>query len=110
LSLGVGGERDSHKRKIMGTVAQRFADGVIVTDDNPRNEDPKAIRDEISQGCPQAKEIGDRAEAIAYAIGELQAGDVLVVAGKGHEQEQRVGSKVIPFKDKNVIHAVLAGK
>src|SRR5690606_25574491 len=95
--FGAGGDRDRGKRPIMGEIAVRLADLAIVTDDNPRSEDPAAIRGEILAGAAAAREIGDRREAIRAAVAELAEGDVLVVAGKGHEQGQIVGSVVHPF-------------
>lgn len=97
--FGCGGNRDAGKRPIMGRIATGLADVVIVTDDNPRHENPKHIRAEILAGAPDAVEMPDRREAIAWAIGELRAGDVLVVAGKGHEQGQIIGDRVEPFDD-----------
>jgi len=97
--FGCGGDRDAGKRKIMGEIAGTHADIVVVTDDNPRSEDPAQIRAEIMQGCPEANEIGDRGEAIKWAISHLQEGDVLVVAGKGHEEGQIIGKTVLPFND-----------
>ena len=97
--FGCGGDRDRGKRPIMGAIATSNADVVIVTDDNPRTEDPAAIRAEILAAAPGAREIGDRAEAIRAAVGMLQPGDVVVVAGKGHETGQIVGQTVIPFSD-----------
>jgi UDP-N-acetylmuramoyl-L-alanyl-D-glutamate--2,6-diaminopimelate ligase len=83
----------------MGGIAARLADVAIVTDDNPRSEDPARIRREVLFGCPQAREIGDRAVAIRTAIADLRDGDVLVIAGKGHESGQIVGSEIRPFLD-----------
>jgi UDP-N-acetylmuramoyl-L-alanyl-D-glutamate--2,6-diaminopimelate ligase len=97
--MGCGGDRDKGKRPIMGAIAVDKADVVIVTDDNPRTERPEAIRAEILIAAPGAQEIGDRAEAIAAGVAMLGAGDVLVVAGKGHETGQLVGDKVLPFSD-----------
>lgn len=97
--FGAGGDRDRGKRPLMGRAAARLADLAIVTDDNPRSENPAAIRAAIRQGCPGAIEIGDRAQAIAAGLGALGPGDVLAVAGKGHEQGQTVGDCVIPFDD-----------
>ena len=97
--FGAGGDRDRGKRRLMGEAAARLADVAVVTDDNPRSEDPAEIRAEIRKGCPDAREIGDRREAIAWAVSELKAGDVLIVAGKGHEQGQIVGETVYPFDD-----------
>ena len=97
--FGCGGDRDRGKRPIMGEIAARLADRVIVTDDNPRSEDPASIRAEILTAAPDAIEIGDRAEAIRTAIAELGDGDVLLVAGKGHEDYQLVGSEKRHFSD-----------
>jgi UDP-N-acetylmuramoyl-L-alanyl-D-glutamate--2,6-diaminopimelate ligase len=97
--FGCGGDRDRGKRPIMGGIATSLADRVIVTDDNPRTERPEAIRAEIMAAARGAREIGDRAEAIRTAVRELAAGDVLVIAGKGHEQGQIVGSEIRPFDD-----------
>jgi UDP-N-acetylmuramoyl-L-alanyl-D-glutamate--2,6-diaminopimelate ligase len=106
--FGCGGDRDRGKRPQMGEIAARLADRVIVTDDNPRSEDPAAIRAEILAGCPGATEIGDRAEAIKTAVGELAAGDLLVIAGKGHETYQIVGDRTLPFDDAAVARAAVA--
>jgi UDP-N-acetylmuramoyl-L-alanyl-D-glutamate--2,6-diaminopimelate ligase len=97
--FGAGGDRDRGKRPLMGAVAARLADAVIVTDDNPRTEDPAAIRAAVAAGCPGATVIGNRAAAIAAGLSDLGPGDVLAVAGKGHEQGQTVGTTVIPFDD-----------
>jgi UDP-N-acetylmuramoyl-L-alanyl-D-glutamate--2,6-diaminopimelate ligase len=106
--FGAGGDRDRGKRPLMGAIAARLADGVIVTDDNPRSEEPKSIRAAILAACPDALDIGDRAAAIAAGLEGLGAGDVLVVAGKGHEQGQTNGSEVLPFDDVSVVRG-LAG-
>jgi UDP-N-acetylmuramoyl-L-alanyl-D-glutamate--2,6-diaminopimelate ligase len=108
--FGAGGDRDKGKRPEMGAVAARAADVAIVTDDNPRSEDPSTIRAEIMAACPEAVEIGDRAEAISTAIGKLEQGDVLVVAGKGHETGQTVGKTVIPFSDHEAVLACTSGQ
>ena len=108
--FGAGGDRDKGKRPEMGAVAARDADVAIVTDDNPRSEVPAVIRSEIMAACPGAIEIGDRAEAIARAIEGLEAGDVLVVAGKGHETGQTVGKTVIPFSDHEVVLTSVGGR
>ena len=97
--FGCGGDRDAGKRRPMGDAARRFADRVIVTDDNPRGEDPAAIRREVLAGCPGATEIGDRGAAIRKAVAELAAGEALVIAGKGHETGQIVGGEIRPFDD-----------
>ncbi len=106
--FGCGGDRDRGKRPAMGRIAATRADRVFLTDDNPRGEAPAAIRAEILSACPGAAEIGDRAEAIAAAVSELRPGDVLVVAGKGHEQGQIVGDTVRPFDDAAVVRAAVA--
>lgn len=97
--FGCGGNRDPGKRPMMGKIASDLADEVIVTDDNPRYEEAKDIRAQILEAAQGAKEIDDRAEAIRFAVNNLKKGDVLVVAGKGHEQGQIVGEKVLPFDD-----------
>jgi UDP-N-acetylmuramoyl-L-alanyl-D-glutamate--2,6-diaminopimelate ligase len=97
--FGAGGDRDRGKRPLMGAVAARLADAVIVTDDNPRTEDAAAIRAAVAAACPGAAVIGDRAQAIAAGLSDLGPGDVLAVAGKGHEQGQTIGTTVIPFDD-----------
>lgn len=97
--LGCGGNRDAGKRPIMGRIASGLSDLVIVTDDNPRHEDAAAIRAAVMEGAPDAIEIGERGAAIEWAVRELREGDVLVVAGKGHEQGQIVGDTVHPFDD-----------
>ncbi|MFZ4534604.1 MAG: glutamate ligase domain-containing protein, partial [Alsobacter sp.] len=105
--FGCGGDRDRGKRPLMGAIATERADTVIVTDDNPRSEDPAAIRAAILAAAPGAREIGDRATAIRTAVSELGPGDVLVVAGKGHETGQIVGDRVLPFSDHAAIAAAL---
>ncbi|MEM7441845.1 MAG: UDP-N-acetylmuramoyl-L-alanyl-D-glutamate--2,6-diaminopimelate ligase [Pseudomonadota bacterium] len=97
--FGCGGDRDPGKRPQMGAVVQRLADRPIVTDDNPRTEDPAAIRAAVMAACPDGLEIGDRAEAIRAGVNALDQGDVLVIAGKGHEPGQIVGDEVRPFDD-----------
>jgi UDP-N-acetylmuramoyl-L-alanyl-D-glutamate--2,6-diaminopimelate ligase len=97
--FGAGGDRDRTKRPLMGEIAGRLADRAIVTDDNPRSEDPAAIRAEVRAGHPGLEEIGDRREAIRAAVADLRDGDVLVVAGKGHEQGQTIAGVVHPFDD-----------
>jgi UDP-N-acetylmuramoyl-L-alanyl-D-glutamate--2,6-diaminopimelate ligase len=106
--FGAGGDRDRGKRPLMGQAASRLADVVIVTDDNPRGEIPASIRAAILTACPGAREIGDRTKAIETALNDLSPGDVLVVAGKGHEQGQIVGTTILPFDDVTVIRR-LAG-
>ncbi|HKA99391.1 MAG TPA: UDP-N-acetylmuramoyl-L-alanyl-D-glutamate--2,6-diaminopimelate ligase [Methyloceanibacter sp.] len=105
--FGCGGDRDKGKRPEMGKVAVAKADRAIVTDDNPRSESPAEIRRQILAAAPGALEIGDRASAIAEAIAGLERGDVLLVAGKGHETGQTVGTKVIPFSDHDAVTAAL---
>lgn len=102
LVFGAGGDRDSGKRAPMGDVAARLADLVIVTDDNPRSEDPAAIRSQIMAGAPGASDIAGRREAIAAAIADARDGDIVLIAGKGHEQGQIVGDLVLPFDDVSV--------
>jgi UDP-N-acetylmuramoyl-L-alanyl-D-glutamate--2,6-diaminopimelate ligase len=97
--IGAGGDRDRGKRPLMGRAAAEHADVVFVTDDNPRSEDPAAIRAEILAACPEANEVGDRAEAILRAVDALGPGDALLVMGKGHERGQTVGDTVFPFDD-----------
>jgi len=108
--FGCGGDRDRAKRPIMGEIAARLADVAILTDDNPRSEDPAAIRAEVRKGAPGAVEIGDRRAAIAHAAAMLRQGDVLVVAGKGHEQGQIVGETVYPFDDATEVARALKGE
>jgi UDP-N-acetylmuramoyl-L-alanyl-D-glutamate--2,6-diaminopimelate ligase len=100
--LGAGGDRDEGKRAAMGAVAAQHSDVVIVTDDNPRTEDPALIRRAVLDGAPSATEIGDRREAIAAAVAMAKAGDIVLLAGKGHEQGQIVGDRVLPFDDVTV--------
>lgn len=107
--FGCGGDRDAKKRPLMGEIATRQADDVIVTDDNPRSEDPAAIRKAILAAAPGAREIGDRAEAINTVIAELKKGDTLVIAGKGHETGQIIGTETIPFSDQDTALAALGG-
>lgn len=112
--FGAGGDRDRAKRAEMGTVAAQGADMVIVADDNPRGEDPAAIRRMILSGAPDAREIGDRREAIATAIAEAGTGDIVLIAGKGHEQGQIVGTgdsmKILPFDDVDVARVCAASE
>jgi UDP-N-acetylmuramoyl-L-alanyl-D-glutamate--2,6-diaminopimelate ligase len=105
--FGCGGDRDKGKRPLMGAIAADLADRVIVTDDNPRSEDPAAIRSAILKDAPGAIEIGDRGEAIRAGIAELKNGDVLLIAGKGHESGQIVGDRVLPFSDQDEVRKVL---
>ena len=106
--FGAGGDRDSGKRPLMGAIAAENADVVIITDDNPRSEDPATIRAAILAAAPGAREIGDRAEAIRIAISELQPGDALLIAGKGHETGQIVGDRVLHFSDHDAAKAALS--
>ncbi len=105
--FGCGGDRDKGKRPLMGEIAARLADIVIVTDDNPRGEEPAVIRSEIMVAAPEAIEIGDRHKAIVEAVSMLKSGDTLIVAGKGHEEGQTVGDKVMPFSDHVEVAAAL---
>ena len=97
--VGAGGDRDATKRPLMGQAAAENADLVIVTDDNPRSEDPATIRSAVLLGAPEAMEVGDRAEAILRGIDALGPGDALLIAGKGHETGQIVGDDLLPFDD-----------
>lgn len=106
--FGAGGDRDAGKRPLMGAIAAQYADAVIVTDDNPRSENPVAIRAEILAAASGAAEIGDRGEAIRSAVASLRPGDVLLIAGKGHETGQIIGDKVLPFSDHEAARAALA--
>jgi UDP-N-acetylmuramoyl-L-alanyl-D-glutamate--2,6-diaminopimelate ligase len=113
--FGCGGDRDRGKRPIMGEISARLADVTIVTDDNPRSEDPAAVRAAIMEGAravagADVREIGDRAAAIAAGASLLGQGDILLVAGKGHETGQIVGSKVLPFSDHEAVRAALGSK
>ena len=106
--LGCGGDRDKGKRPMMGRIAAELADLVIVTDDNPRSERPETIRADILAGCSGAREIADRAEAIRAGVGLVGDGDVLLIAGKGHETGQILGTTVLPFSDHEAVHAALS--
>lgn len=108
--FGCGGDRDRKKRPLMGEVAARQADLVIVTDDNPRSEDPATIRRSILDATPGALEIADRGEAIRKAIADLGEGDTLLIAGKGHETGQIIGDKVLPFSDQDTAMAALEAR
>ncbi len=114
LVFGCGGDRDQGKRSEMGSIADSLADHIIVTDDNPRAEDPAAVRRDILRGMhsgdgDRIREIGDRRAAIRKAVAALAAGDVLVVAGKGHETGQIIGDDVLPFDDAEEVRTALAG-
>src|SRR5690242_3545884 len=106
--FGAGGDRDAGKRPIMGAIAAENADHVIVTDDNPRSENPSTIRAAILAAAKGASDIGDRTEAIRAGIAALQPGDALLIAGKGHETGQIVGDKILPFSDHEAVAAALA--
>ena len=108
--FGAGGDRDQGKRPLMGAIAAEKADTVIVTDDNPRSENPAAIRAAILKAARGATEIGDRGEAIRRSVAALQPGDVLLVAGKGHESGQIVGDRILPFSDHEAVAAALKEK
>jgi len=108
--FGCGGDRDAGKRPQMGAIAEKLADRAIVTDDNPRSEDPALIRRAILAASPKAQEIGDRAAAIHAAIGMMTLGDVVLIAGKGHERGQIIGNQTLPFDDAEVARAALSGK
>lgn len=103
IVFGCGGDRDPGKRVLMGEAAAQYADQITVTDDNPRGEDPAEIRKQALEGCPGAANIGDRREAIFAAMRALEPGDVLCVAGKGHEQGQTIAGRTIPFDDASVV-------
>lgn len=105
--FGCGGDRDRGKRPLMGEVAAKHADLVIVTDDNPRSEDPALIRSDVLAGVPDGLEIGDRGAAIQHAIKDLRKGDTLLIAGKGHETGQIIGDRVVPFSDQETARAAL---
>jgi UDP-N-acetylmuramoyl-L-alanyl-D-glutamate--2,6-diaminopimelate ligase len=109
--IGAGGDRDRGKRPVMGQIASRLADVVVVTDDNPRSEDPAAIRAEVlagaSEGDAEVREVGDRREAIRLAVSLARPGDCLVVAGKGHETGQEVAGRKHPFDDRDELRAAL---
>jgi UDP-N-acetylmuramoyl-L-alanyl-D-glutamate--2,6-diaminopimelate ligase len=110
LVFGAGGDRDPSKRAKMGVIAAREADIAIVTDDNPRSEDPAAIRAQVMEGCPEAREIGDRSQAIRTAVDMLGEGDVLLIAGKGHETGQTMGGRTTPFDDREEARRWLAAR
>ena len=108
--FGCGGNRDSGKRSQMGVVAAKYADKVIITDDNPRNEEAGFIRQDILQACSQGVEIGDRAEAIAFGLEDLGSGDILLIAGKGHETGQIIGDEILPFSDQETLKTMVSQK
>ena len=107
--FGCGGDRDKGKRPIMGRISVEKADITVITDDNPRSEEPAQIRKEILAGATGAREIGGRAEAIATAVAMLGPGDVVLVAGKGHETGQIIGDRVVPFSDHDEVRRALEG-
>lgn len=107
--IGCGGDRDKGKRPVMGAIAKQYSGQVYVTDDNPRTEDPAIIRSEIMAACAGAVEIGDRKQAIEAAMKAAKQGDIVIVAGKGHEEGQIIGNTVIPFNDQDVIQKIAAG-
>ena len=115
LVLGAGGDRDTGKRALMGEVAARLSDHFVITDDNPRTEAPASIRDQLKQGADRVEpsvravvmEIPDRAEAIREAVARARAGDVVIVAGKGHETGQDFGDHVLPFDDREQLRRAL---
>jgi len=107
--FGCGGDRDKGKRPIMGRISVEKADVTIITDDNPRSENAAAIRSEILAGATGALEIGGRAEAIATAVGMMQPGDVVLIAGKGHETGQIIGDRTVPFSDHDEVRRALEG-
>lgn len=106
--LGAGGDRDKAKRPLMGKAACAHADTVIVTDDNPRTEDPEAIRAAVREGCPDALDIGDRGAAIDRAVAMAGPGDIVLIAGKGHETGQQVGGETLAFNDMEAANAAIA--
>jgi UDP-N-acetylmuramoyl-L-alanyl-D-glutamate--2,6-diaminopimelate ligase len=108
--FGAGGDRDTGKRPLMGAIAAEHADAVIVTDDNPRSEDPDSIRAAILSSASGARDIGDRATAIRAAIEGLEQGDALLIAGKGHETGQIIGERTLPFSDHEAVKAALASR
>jgi UDP-N-acetylmuramoyl-L-alanyl-D-glutamate--2,6-diaminopimelate ligase len=108
--FGAGGDRDAGKRPLMGAIAAENADSVIITDDNPRSENPAAIRAAILAAAKGAREIGDRNEAIRAGVAALEPGDALLIAGKGHETGQIVGDRTLPFSDHDAVAAALAAR
>ena len=110
LVFGAGGDRDQGKRPLMGAAAAAGADWAIITDDNPRSEAPSAIRAAMRTSAPAARDIGDRASAIAAGLDDLGPGDVLVVAGKGHEQGQAIGADILPFDDVATVRRLVGAR
>jgi len=108
LVFGCGGERDKKKRYVMGKIAEKYCKKVFITDDNPRNENPKKIRSDIKKGCKKIViEISSRKKAISVAINELESNEILLVAGKGHEKTQNYGNKILKFSDKKVVKEII---
>lgn len=105
--FGCGGDRDPGKRPLMGQIAEKHANHIIVTDDNPRSEDPALIREAIMEACPKADNIGDRKEALKTAFHMLKKGDILIAAGKGHETGQIIGTKTYPFDERAFLKDLL---
>ena len=105
--IGCGGNRDAGKRPIMGKIACDYADNAYITDDNPRNENPANIRRDMMVGAVDGIEIDGRENAIMQSVKELEQGDILIVAGKGHEQGQIVGDKILPFDDSKIIRKAI---
>jgi UDP-N-acetylmuramoyl-L-alanyl-D-glutamate--2,6-diaminopimelate ligase len=107
--FGAGGDRDRGKRPLMGAAAERNADQLVLTDDNPRNEDPQRITDDICNGLRdpgRAYIEHDRAHAIAHALRSAGAGDIVLIAGKGHETVQQIGNRTLPFSDRERVQAL----
>ena len=107
LVFGCGGDRDKSKRIYMGAIADEYAKKVYITDDNPRNEDPKKIRQSILSKCTRAINIGDRKIAIKTAIKDLSKNEILIIAGKGHENKQIYGNKIKIFDDKKIVKSLI---
>jgi len=110
--FGCGGDRDAGKRPLMGQIAEQYADEVVLTDDNPRSETPVAIINDILAGIANADAVRiehDRAQAIRHAINGATAGDVVLIAGKGHEDYQIIGDQQLPFSDRDYVNALLGG-
>jgi UDP-N-acetylmuramoyl-L-alanyl-D-glutamate--2,6-diaminopimelate ligase len=109
--FGCGGDRDATKRPVMGEVAARLADRVVLTSDNPRSEDPLEILAEVRAGVPEGTALvvePDRRKAITLAVERAEPGDVVLIAGKGHEQTQTIGEQILPFDDRDVAREALA--
>ena len=110
IVFGCGGNRDLEKRPLMGKIAKKIADKIYITDDNPRNESPKKIRSDILKTCSGAIEIASRYKAIKEAIKKCEFGEILLIAGKGHEDYQIFSRKTIKFSDKETILKILKNK